>query len=177
MDGVATDGVTWGGMCSGGFASGWLFAHRLLQPRRGGGKDDADHDVHVFIVVGERLGGDRPILADDMQRLDGLAELRVLATATLRIECRIDDSFDDSQLAVAGQHCKELAESLLSEEQKEVREAKRQREARALDTMRIDNMGEASEEYTCVSYTYIHTSIHINGFSSRILFNSGATHR
>eukprot|EP00964_Phaeocystis_antarctica_P159046 scaffold129976_cov36-Phaeocystis_antarctica.AAC.1 len=78
------------------------------------GKDDADHDVRVFIVVRERLGGDRPILADDMQRLDRLAQPRVLATATLRIECRIDDSFDDSQLAVAGQHCKELAESLLS---------------------------------------------------------------
>ena len=44
---------------------------------------------------------------------------------------------------------KELAEALLSEEQKEAREAKRQREARAIETLRIDNMGEASEEYTC----------------------------
>eukprot|EP00964_Phaeocystis_antarctica_P163652 scaffold140207_cov115-Phaeocystis_antarctica.AAC.1 len=49
-----------------------------------------------------------------MQRLDGLAELRVLATATLRIERRIDDSFGDRQLAVGGQHCEEPAELLLS---------------------------------------------------------------
>ena len=36
-----------------------------------------------------------------------------LATAALRIERRIDNSFDDRQLAVAGQHCEELAELLL----------------------------------------------------------------
>ena len=44
---------------------------------------------------------------------------------------------------------KELAEALLSDEQKEARQAKRQREARAIEMLRIDNMGEASEEYTC----------------------------
>tara|TARA_B100000795_G_scaffold4075_1_gene2814 strand:+ start:272 stop:484 length:213 start_codon:yes stop_codon:yes gene_type:complete len=48
-----------------------------------------------------------------MHRLDCLAQLRVLATAALRIERRIDDSFDDSQLVVARQHCEELAELLL----------------------------------------------------------------
>ena len=42
-----------------------------------------------------------------------------------------------------------LAEAMLTEDDKARRDHKRQREARAIESLRIENMGEASDAYTC----------------------------
>ena len=54
-----------------------------------------------------------------------------------------------SAAALCGMDERTLAEAMLSEDDRAKRDNKRQREARAIESIRIENMGDASDEYKC----------------------------
>ena len=74
------------------------------------------------------------------------SSLRSARGSSLRKRLR-DGDLDAEELCTMSERA--LAEAMLTEDDKARRDHKRQREARAIESLRIENMGEASDAYTC----------------------------